>query len=55
MESDEKIEIDGILRLSILRITIQKQIESDPDINQIQFLLYQYARAKHIGKGIIIK
>ena len=25
-----------------------KNVDSDPDINQLQFILYQYARACHI-------
>ena len=31
-----------------LTLEMTKNIDSDPDINQLQFILYQYARACHI-------
>ena len=31
-----------------LTLEMTKNVDSDPDINQLQFILYQYARACHI-------
>jgi len=44
------VEVESILRLSILRVSLQKRVEANPDIFQVQFLLYQFARASHIIK-----
>ena len=48
MNVPEDIEIESVLRLCILRVSLQKRVENNPDVNQIQFLLYQFARANHI-------
>jgi len=45
---DPSKELDAILKLTLLRNVMTKNIDSDPDINQLQFILYQYARACHI-------
>ena len=41
-------ESEAILRLCILRVSMNKKIESQPDLKQVQFILYQFARASHI-------
>lgn len=50
-ESSKKMqtaEIEAILRLCILRVSMNKKIDSQPDLKQVQFILYQFARASHI-------
>ena len=44
----QTVEIEAILRLCILRVSLNKKIESQPDIKQVQFIMYQFARASHI-------
>ena len=41
-------EVESLIRLAILRVRLSKKVEEKPDLVQLEFLLYQYARARHV-------
>ncbi|CAG5107920.1 Oidioi.mRNA.OKI2018_I69.chr1.g3553.t1.cds [Oikopleura dioica] len=50
-ESSQKnfdAEVECLIRLAILRVRLSKKVEEKPDLMQLEFLLYQYARARHV-------
>ncbi|CBY24105.1 unnamed protein product [Oikopleura dioica] len=42
-------EVESLIRLAVLRVRLSKRVEDDPDLVQLEFLLYQYARARHVS------
>ena len=40
--------LSNFQRLCILRVSMNKKIDCKPDLKQVQFILYQFARACHI-------
>lgn len=52
VQVDRQHELDAIIRLAILRNSLGKAIDAAPDIHQLQFLLYQYARALNIIRRV---
>ena len=41
-------EVESLIRLAVLRVRLSKRVEEKPDLVQLEFLLYQYARARHV-------